>query len=286
MKPEPERRFCELRAEGHAGIQGEAIVYSDIAVFPWGRERIEAGAFAPLGDVILNRQHDRKTPLARTGGGGLALHDTATALAIRAELPDTQAANDTLKLVKAKILRGLSIEFHARQERQEGDLRIIERAELVGVGVVDSPQYPKSLIEARAKELRARSGRTLRARIPAKTKLACQCSAAACKFARFAQEAVEEMMDDVFEKVEKETIAAWGSFENPLASVGRGTLRRSGKDGIEIDIPTGAAGDALMEASENAGVIVRPFLDAPASFGAVEGDVMVYSKARAPALSS
>ena len=126
-----------------------------------------------MGDVILNRQHKRDIPLARTGGGGLELIDSPEALRISAELPATGSADETLALVKGKILRGLSIEFHARQERQAGDLRIIQRAELVGVGVVDSPQYPKSLIEARAKELRAKSGRTLRARIPAKRKLAC-----------------------------------------------------------------------------------------------------------------
>ncbi len=40
----------------------------DVSAFPWGRERIEPGAFSPLGDVILNRQHKRDIPLARTAG--------------------------------------------------------------------------------------------------------------------------------------------------------------------------------------------------------------------------
>ena len=278
-----ESRYCEIRASGRT-LEGDAVLYGDEAVFPWGRERIESGAFLPLGDVILNRQHNRDIPLARTGGGGLALHDTATALTIRAELPDTPSANETLALVRGKILRGLSVEFFATAERQAGDMRIIEKAQLVGVGVVDDPQYPKSLVSARAKELRAKSGRTLRARIPSSTKLACQCSGAACKFARFAQEAVEEMMDAVFEKAGKEeTIAAWSSFENPLASVSRGTLRRSGKDGIEIDLPNSLAGDAVLSAQEDAGIVIRPFLNAAESVGAVEGDTMVYSQARARA---
>ena len=121
------------------------------------REEIMPGAFAPITDVILNRQHDRRTPLARTGGGGLFLEDSPEALSVRAELPDTPQSAETLALVKGKILRGLSVEFHAREERQDGDLRIIERAQLVGVGVVDSPSYPQSLVEARGLELRRRA---------------------------------------------------------------------------------------------------------------------------------
>ena len=143
-----EKRFCELRADGRR-LEGEAIVYGDIAFFPWGQERIEPGAFSPLGDVILNRQHDRKTPLARTGGGGLFLIDSPESLSIRAELPEgVAAADEALRLVRANILRGLSIEFFPQAERQSGDLRIIERAQLIGVAVVDSPQYEQSLVAA------------------------------------------------------------------------------------------------------------------------------------------
>ena len=280
-----ERRYCELRAEGRT-LEGDAIVYGDVATFPWGRERIQSGAFGDVGDVILNRQHQRTTPIARTGGGGLTITDSPEALSIRADLPaGVAAADETLALVRSKVLRGLSVEFYSRLDHLEGDMRVIQKADLVGISVVDSGSYPASLVSARAAAMqtRAKSGRTLRARIPANVNLACQCSGAACKFARFAQEAVEEMMDDVFEKVEKETIAAWGSFENPLASVSRGTLRRSGKDGIEIDVPDSLAGSALLSAQEDAGIVVRPFLDAAESVSTIEGDVAVYSVARARA---
>ena len=280
-----ERRYCELRAEGRT-LEGDAIVYGDVATFPWGRERIQSGAFGDVGDVILNRQHQRTTPIARTGGGGLTITDSPEALSIRADLPaGVAAADETLALVRSKVLRGLSVEFYSRLDHLEGDMRVIQKADLVGISVVDSGSYPASLVSARAAAMqtRARSGRTLRSKIPANVNLACQCSGAACKFARFAQEAVEEMMDDVFEKVEKETIAAWGSFENPLASVSRGTLRRSGKDGIEIDVPDSLAGSALLSAQEDAGIVVRPFLDAAESVSTIEGDVAVYSVARARA---
>ena len=143
-----EMRFCEVRAEGRL-LSGTAVRYGDVASFAWGQERIEPGAFAPLGDAILNAQHDRTTPLARTEGGGLILVDSEAALEIRAELPPTRSADDVLELVRAKVMRGLSIEFQALQERSEANVRVIERARLVGVAVVDTPAYPASAIEAR-----------------------------------------------------------------------------------------------------------------------------------------
>ena len=276
----PEKRFCEIRAEGRT-LEGDAIVYGDEADFPWGRETIEPGAFAPLGDVILNRQHDRKTPLARTGGGGLSLEDSREALRIRAELPATSSADETLSLVRGKILRGLSVEFFPVSERQKGDLRIIEKAHLVAVAVVDSGQYPASEVQARALEMesRARSGRSLSFRIPAGRKLACRCSGVGCKFAKFQKEAIEQAMDKVFARAHEEITASFSSYDQPLASIGKGTIRRRGKLGATIDIPTGQAGDAVLEAHENAGVIVRPFLDSLESKGKRVGDVVEYEKA-------
>ena len=40
-------------------------------------------------------------------------------------------------------------EFHARAERREGGVRIIETAELVGLALVAEPSYPASRIEVR-----------------------------------------------------------------------------------------------------------------------------------------
>lgn len=145
-----ERRYCELRAASDGRrLEGVAVRYGDTARLPWGRERIEVGAFAPLGDVILNASHDRAAPLARTGGGGLELMDAADSLTVRAELPATRAADDVLALVRGGVMRGLSVEFRAVAERMESGVRVIERAALSGVAVVDTPAYPASEVEAR-----------------------------------------------------------------------------------------------------------------------------------------
>ena len=42
-------------------------------------ESVDAGAFGTIGDVILNRMHDRGEPLARTEGGGLTFEDGPSA---------------------------------------------------------------------------------------------------------------------------------------------------------------------------------------------------------------
>ena len=147
-----ERRFFEFRQDGRR-LTGTAIVYGDVSRQPWGEERFTAGAFAPLGDVILNAQHDRTTPLARTGGGGLLLSDDSESLRIEADLPATRAADDILELVRSKVMRGLSVGFRAVAERIEGNVRVIDRAALISIAVVDTPAYPQSEIEARRKAL-------------------------------------------------------------------------------------------------------------------------------------
>lgn len=145
-----ELRFTEIRAEGRV-LSGTVIRYGDEARLPWGREVIRSGSFGDVrgADVILNRQHDRSMPLARTGGGGLFLEDGSEALSVRAELPETRDSDDVLTLVRQGVLRGLSLEFTAKEESYEGDLRVISRAALQGVAVVDKPAYPDSLVSAR-----------------------------------------------------------------------------------------------------------------------------------------
>ena len=147
-----ERLFCELRAESGRLLTGIGVRYGDVAniggVF---RERFTAGAFGDVAslDVMLNRQHERGTPLARTGGGGLTLTDGPDALRFSAVLPETRDATDTLELVRGKILRGASIEFRAVAERMVGGVRTIDRAAIAAISVVDRAAYPDSVIEAR-----------------------------------------------------------------------------------------------------------------------------------------
>ena len=152
MASDTEFRAFELQEASGRKLSGVAVKYGDTAVLPGGMlETFRPQAFGDVRgvDAVLNVQHDRGTPLARTGGGGLELIDSATELRIVATLPDTSAASDTVALIRAGVLRSLSLEFRALRERFEGNVRVIERALLVGVGVVDSGAYPQSTVEAR-----------------------------------------------------------------------------------------------------------------------------------------
>ena len=146
------RREIELRHTGGREISGVIVHYGSVAELPFGKEVFKRGAFTGgVGDVILRFGHDRYRPLARTGGGGLEVEDTNDALMLRAALPDTSDGNDALKLVKTGVLRGLSAEFIAVEERfdKQSGVVTIEKAKLMGVGVVDRPAYPDSYVKAR-----------------------------------------------------------------------------------------------------------------------------------------
>ena len=69
------------------------------------------------------------------------------------ELPDTADARDTLTLVKAGVLRGLSVEFRAIAERFEQGVRIISEAVLTGLAIVDKPAYSESTVATRQLEV-------------------------------------------------------------------------------------------------------------------------------------
>ena len=147
-----ECRAFEIRQQGERRLTGIAVRYGDTAKLAFGQERFMPGAFGDVKarDVILNRQHQRQLILARTGGGGLSLDDNERRLLVTAELPETREAEDTLKMVQSRLLRGFSIEFRATEERFENRTRIIDRAELVGVAIVDTPAYSDSRVALRA----------------------------------------------------------------------------------------------------------------------------------------
>ena len=126
------------------------------------RERILPGAFAPLpDDVTVDVQHDRGAIVARSGAG-LVLEDDADSLRFTATLPDTPRAAQAMADVRAGLLRGASVAMEVMRERFEGTLRVIEKARIVAVSLVDSPAYPQSVIDAREARLLDGDGRRAR----------------------------------------------------------------------------------------------------------------------------
>ncbi|MCY3608983.1 MAG: HK97 family phage prohead protease [Acidimicrobiaceae bacterium] len=132
-----------IAADGKT-LGGFAVKYGDIA--PRFGERIEPGAFERRASpLVLRLQHDPQRPIADSGGS-LTVVDSAEGLRVSTPLREGSAELD---LVRRGTLRGLSVEMEVRRERREGGLRVIEAADLLGVGLVDTPAYPTSAVELR-----------------------------------------------------------------------------------------------------------------------------------------
>lgn len=152
--PPVERRYSPVEVEGR-NLRGVVIQYGDVARMPFGRETFERGAFGDVSglDVRLNVQHNRDRLIARTPQT-LTLTDGPDALRMAATLPETREADDALAAVRAGLLRGLSLEFRAVRAPFVDGLRTIRKATLRAFGLVDTPAYAGSTVEARAYEIR------------------------------------------------------------------------------------------------------------------------------------
>ena len=152
--PKTEFRYAEFRRLRDEGVTGPVIRYGVVARFGDFRERFEPGSLAIGDDLICNLQHDRTSPVARTGGAGLEVTADGDAVRAAIEWPDTRYGRSARELVVAGILRGFSLEFRCRQERWEGRERVIVAADMIGLALVDKPAYPDSTIALRmAKEV-------------------------------------------------------------------------------------------------------------------------------------
>ena len=144
-----EYRYAELRTEGARSVSGTVIRFgNDADIGGAFRERISRHALRP-DDTILNLQHDRRKPLARLGGS-LRFVQGNDALELRAEIVETATGDEALALIKAGIIRGISVEMQVRNDtwaHGEIPLRTVHDAIMSGVSLVDKPAYPKSSIQ-------------------------------------------------------------------------------------------------------------------------------------------
>ena len=160
------RAGLEFRVAGRT-LSGTVLRYGDISAEH--RECFVPGAFAPLPEVPRNLQRDRRMRVLEPGA--YILSDSDRALKIRVELPPDSVA---LSLVCRGALNGYSVEFHARSERRDAGVRVIEKAARVGIGLVHHPSYPDSLAEVRARGDRGGRFFTARGRVPVRKALDCR----------------------------------------------------------------------------------------------------------------
>ena len=251
-----EYRFLGMRQSGRA-LSGVALRYGDIARIGGQREKFLPGSFPDVerADILLNRQHLRERPLARSNGGGLTVSDSPQALSIRADLPRTADSDETLELVKSGVLRGLSIEFKALRESQENGTRVVSLAKLFAVAVVDSGAYPASMVEARQKPY-------MQGQIPFSKSLQCRCHRGTCDKVRFLPGSFAESIDG---ETGPEVLAIAGQYADALASRRRGTLILSETEtGLLVTIHTAAETTAAADLAAQARttrILARPVFD-------------------------
>ena len=144
----------EIRTVGDAlELAGVVMKYGNKAAFGGFEESFAPGSLRPHpAGVVLNLQHNHSAALARSPGT-LTLVDGPEELRMTARMPATAAAADVATLVKAGVLQGLSVEFHAKRDRWVGQHRLILEAEMTGLAVCDRGIYPASQVESRAADL-------------------------------------------------------------------------------------------------------------------------------------
>ena len=242
----------ECRLEGRT-LRGVAMRYGEQARDR--PERFEAGAFQPLGLVSLNLQHDRFREIASTDGGSLRIEDMATELRVEADLREGSAE---LSLVRRRALQGLSVEFRALTEHRTPDgVRVIEKAELPAIGLVDSGSYRTGI------ELRAFDDAWLTAEISFGRSMQCECQGPTCTEVEFEPGAFDDLID------RRDVLAVGGGgFANVLGSTRRGTLLVDQTNkGLRVGLTNSATDTArrIVEAAAVADIFVRPLIDLEAS---------------------
>ena len=261
-------RPVEVRLEGRT-LHGIALRYNEPA-----RDRPEMflpGAFQPIGLVSLNLQHDPFREIASTDGGSLRITDTDTELRLEADLRQGSAE---LSLLRRRALRGLSVEFRSRSERRDpAGVRVIERAELPRIGLVDAGSYRTEL------ELRRRADWWLDAEIPYDKAMRCTCQGGGRDSVRFDRDAFADL------KTERPGLLAIGGegFASVLGSLRRGTLQVEDTDtGLRVGLVgtrDTEAGRRVVEAARVGDVFARPMIDPDRSEYRDEGTERLFTRA-------
>ncbi len=234
-------------------------------------ERFAAGVFVSgLDTARINLQHDPAVVVAEQPHT-LTLTDSPQALELRAELKPGAA----LSLLRRGRLTGLSPEFIAIDEHRADGVRVIDRAHLAGIGLVDSSSYPTTV------ELRQGADWWLSAQVPYNRRMECTCQGGACDSVEFSPGAFDDLQD-------RNVVAIGGQgFNSVLGSKRRGNLILRFRDKMMqvglTDRDTEAA-KLVAENAKGAAVLVRPMIDLDGSEFIDEGPVRKFSRAEVTAL--
>ena len=200
----------------------------------------------------MNLQHDDALTIGSTGDV-LTLTDSPAELRMVAELPAGDVYDSVLALVGDDLTRGLSAEFRALNERLTNGVRVIQRATLPALGIVDDPAYSASGVEVRRRgrglsgEYRYNTDRVTRDR-GRRRKVRVSSGAFSWQLERFAElqeelnesiaEAIESgAADAVRDRAREVQLLAGRNYDQPLASLRTGTLKlEDGPEALRFEV--------------------------------------------------
>ena len=254
-----ETRFRELRAQGRR-LTGTVMRYGDVATIAGvGAERFSVFAFDKYlrhgRGTKLNIMHEPDLIVASTRRGDLTFTDSPEALDMVATLPSGSAYDSVLALIGDRLTTGLSVEFVALEERTTNGTRVVTKAALPGLGIVDEPAYAASGVEVRARgrglsgEFRYNRDRVVRDR---GTRRKTRVSSGAfswqmeewAKLQEELQESIAEAIesgaaDAIRDRAREVQLLAGRSYDAPLASLRRGTLTiEDTPDALKFEVDT------------------------------------------------
>ena len=144
MKPKHLLRMTIKSVAPDGSFTGSLAVYNNIDL---GGDLIEPGAFTKTiqdhgNEVPLLWQHDPKTPI-----GMLTLVDGPAALSVKGQLcMEVPAAKNAYILIKARIVKGLSIGFDTVKDAVDGAVRHLKEIRLWEGSIVTFPMNENALI--------------------------------------------------------------------------------------------------------------------------------------------
>jgi len=114
-----------------------------------GKDVVKKGAFTKTiqesgGEVPLLWQHDHTSPI-----GSLKLEDRDEGLWVKGKLAlEVQKAKEAYELVKAGVIKGLSIGYQTMREKMDGSIRNLLEISLKEGSIVTFPMLPLARIES------------------------------------------------------------------------------------------------------------------------------------------
>ena len=151
-----ELRWAEIRFEEDTTRQSPGRIVGVLGVYGERAsdrpEMVMAGAFTfPDGGVVVNRQHERKSPIVR-------VHPRIDGNVVRVDQPllDTTAGRDAAVEIRGGLMTGLSVEMYVKEERQRNGIREIISAYVPRAALVDSSSYLGATVEVRERLATAR----------------------------------------------------------------------------------------------------------------------------------